>query len=100
MPSTRSRHPLWRTWWGVGMDTVWRWRKALGVGNTEGTFRLKSAVHTEHLVDARAARPNLSSPERRAKIAAARRGKSRPPEVGRAVSRAHRGKVIGTATRK
>src|SRR4051812_35701010 len=29
-------------WWGVGMDTVWRWRKALGVaGNTEGTLKLK-----------------------------------------------------------
>src|SRR5262245_26275897 len=52
--------------WGVGMDTVRRWRRALGVGgNTEGTLKLKSSVHAEHLKDARAAAwPTLSSPER------------------------------------
>jgi len=30
-------------WWGVGHDTVWRWKKALGVPvTTEGTSRLRS----------------------------------------------------------
>src|SRR5262245_40437741 len=29
--------------WGVKVNTVWQWRKALGVGaNTEGTHRLES----------------------------------------------------------
>lgn len=50
-------------WCGVCMSTVWRWRKVLGVtGNNEVTLKLKSAVHARHLVDARAARPTLSSP--------------------------------------
>src|SRR5262245_16647749 len=36
--------------WGVGHDTVWKWRKALGVGQmTEGTRRLKSATLSPHL---------------------------------------------------
>src|SRR5262249_11919554 len=30
-------------WWGVHRQTVWAWRKALGVGaTTEGTARLRS----------------------------------------------------------
>src|SRR5262245_2847386 len=30
-------------WWGVRDETVWRWRKALGVGpTTEGTSRLRA----------------------------------------------------------
>src|SRR5476651_580495 len=35
-------------WWGVGEDTVWKWRKALGVGrSTEGTRVLKGEYANE-----------------------------------------------------
>ena len=34
--------------WGVGMDTVWKWRKALGVrATTRGTSRLRSEYAKE-----------------------------------------------------
>jgi hypothetical protein len=35
-----------KDWWGVGTPTVWRWRKALGVGrlDAEGTRRLVQAA--------------------------------------------------------
>ena len=34
-------------WWGVGTDTVWKWRRALGVGRaTTGT----SALHARSLL--------------------------------------------------
>ena len=68
-------------WWGVGMDTVWKWRKALGVGaTTRGTSRLRSDYTEEPwAVEAWARRYDAATePVRRAKIAAARRGKPRP----------------------
>jgi hypothetical protein len=38
----RESHQAVRHWWGVGGNTVWRWRKALGVRPiNEGTHRLK-----------------------------------------------------------
>ncbi len=81
-------------WWGVSTLTVWGWRKALGVGQyTEGTRGLKSEVHTPILDAARElALPTLSSPERREKIAASKRGKPRPMHVIEAVRAAHLGK--------
>src|SRR5262245_46289590 len=66
-------------WWGVRDQTVWRWRRALGIGpTTEGTNRLRAlSIPLAKLQEA--ARPTLSSPERAAKIAAAKRGVARPP---------------------
>src|SRR5262249_30277232 len=80
-----------RHWWRVGPDTVWKWRQALGVGpTTEGTSRLRSqSIPLAKMLDA--ARPTLSSPERAAKIAAAKRGVARPPESARATGRGRLG---------
>src|SRR5262249_34295628 len=80
-------------WWGVTPQTVSKWRKALGVGfATEGT----SQLHRETIEEPGDAMRALSAlkardPERRRKIAVARRGKPRPPHVGQAVAEAHRG---------
>jgi hypothetical protein len=80
-------------WWGVHVQTVSKWRKALGVGfATEGT----SLLHRETIEETGDAMRALSvlkarDPERRHKIAAARSGKPLPPHVGQAVAEAHRG---------
>jgi hypothetical protein len=81
-------------WWGVSVWRVWQWRKALGVGpTTEGTSRLRRDYSGEP--GARRARKKAwakaRDPERREKIAAARRGKPRPPAVVEAVRQAHLG---------
>ncbi len=81
-------------WWDVGSETVWRWKKALGVGlATEGTRRLHRDYSVESAIVAGLAKAQAKAgdPERRAKIAAAKRGKPRPPHVGQAVAKAHRG---------
>jgi hypothetical protein len=42
-------------WWGVGSDTVWKWRKALGVEPiTEGTSSLHSRWSPEIIQSAEA----------------------------------------------
>jgi hypothetical protein len=67
-------------WWGVALSTVWTWRKALGVGaTTEGTSRLRREYAREPAVRRGLERAwaRASDPARRAKIAAARRGKRR-----------------------
>jgi hypothetical protein len=84
-------------WFGVGMFTVWKWRKALGVDRVnEGTSALfsRNAPETvqsekaiDNLVDA------LKSPERAAKIAASKRGKPRPAHVHEALKAANVGRV-------
>jgi hypothetical protein len=84
-------------WWGVKRITVWKWKKVLGVeANTEGTARLRQAYSEEPwAVEARAkAHAKARDPARRAKIAAARRGKPRPPHVIEAIARARRGKPL------
>lgn len=85
-----------RYWWGVGSNTVWEWRKALGVvQNNAGTKRLRSKWWTDGGTG-EAAEPgrmaSLKSPERSAKIAAARRGKPRPPHVVEAMRKGRTGK--------
>ena len=68
-------------WWGVGLFTVWQWRRALGVGaTTRGASRLRTEYTSEPwAVEAWARRYDAATePVRRAKIAAARRGKPRP----------------------
>jgi hypothetical protein len=80
-------------WWGVSAFTVHGWRKALGVAPmTEGTRRLHQEAFAPHMAKALAAAlPTLGSPGRRAKIAAAMRGKPRPLHVGQAVGRSRKG---------
>ena len=72
-------------WWGISEDTVWRWRQALGVDRVNaGTSALLSRQAPETCQSANANErrmPTLKSPERAAKIAAARTGKLRPPHV-------------------
>jgi hypothetical protein len=84
-------------WFGAGMFTVWKWRKALGVDRVnEGTSALfsRNAPDTvqsdkaiDNLVDA------LKSPERAAKIAASKRGKARPAHVHEALKAANVGRM-------
>ncbi len=92
-------------------ETVWRWRKAIGVRpTTEGTTRQRAqSPHLERVREA--ARPTLSDPARAEKIRKAKLGKSRPPESGRAhlgrkasqesrrrMSAAHRARGTGGAS--
>jgi hypothetical protein len=74
----------------VALSTVWTWRKALGVGaNTEGTSRLRREHALEPAVRRGLERAwaRAGDPARRAKIAAAKRGKSRPPAFEAAAHR-------------
>lgn len=91
-------------WFGVGQDTVWRWRRALGVpAVNEGSRLLKSeAAQDPDAIQARAegVRRVASDPERVRKIAESRRGKPRPAHVIEAVRAAHRGKPESEETRR
>ncbi len=90
-------------WWGVCPTTVWKWRKALGVGiATEGTSRLHSEYSKEPwAVEARAkADRKAPDPERRRKIAQARKGKPRPPHEVEPMHRAWRGSHHSEETRR
>jgi hypothetical protein len=90
-------------WWGVGMDRVWKWRKALGVcATTEGTSRLRSAYCEEPWFAAAREKSvaTASDPARREKIAAARRGTPRPPHVIEAMAAGRRGKPHDAETRR
>ncbi len=89
-------------WFGVRPTTVWKWRKALGVGFvTEGTSRLFRDYISQN-GDAMRALGVLKArdPERRRKIAEARRGKPRPARVGEAVRSAHLGVPQTEETRR
>jgi hypothetical protein len=90
-------------WWGIHRQTVWAWRKALGVGaTTEGTSRLLSD-YTREPWAVRARRKGIAKagdPQRRAKMAAAKRGKPRPVHVVEAVVRAPKGKPLSAETRR
>jgi NUMOD3 motif len=82
-------------WWGVSLDVAWKMRKALAVPEfNEGTRRLKGEVAREPAsIEARAegCRRVGPDPERRARIAAAKRGKPRPAHVVEAIIAAHKG---------
>src|SRR5262245_12841185 len=57
-------------WWGVGTDTVWRWRRALGVAaNNAGTTKLRKAWAPEVLTEVVRARARAAAntPEANAK---------------------------------
>ena len=82
-------------WFGVSRNTVWRWRKALGVEfSTEGTFRLKSRHSKEPWAVAarKKAWAKANDPDRRRKIAESRRGKPRPRHVIEAMRKGRTGK--------
>jgi hypothetical protein len=89
-------------WWGVGLFTVWKWRKALGVGPiTAGTRRLKHDYALEPAITAARARAWAKAGDavRRRKIADSRRGKPRPPHVIEALRRANTGRKLSIKTR-
>jgi hypothetical protein len=83
-------------WWGVSGQSVTKWRRALDVAGrtTAGTHWLRSAyAHEDWAVEARRkALAKARDPARRAKIAAAKRGKRRPQEVIEKVRRANLGR--------
>jgi hypothetical protein len=90
-------------WWGVTPQTVSKWRKALGVGPaTDGTSKLLSANALEEAVveGLKKAQSKARDPARRAKIAAARRGKPRPKHVIRAMRNGRTGKPQSAEARK
>jgi len=90
-----------RYWWGVGSDAVWKWRKALGVGETQGTTILRKSFATPEKIAMlnAAASAVAGQPERRAKIAAAKRGKPRPSHVAAMLRTLQTGKQPTEATR-
>jgi len=71
-------------WWGVSVNTVWKWRKALGVGQiTTGTNRLYKEYKPEKLTDeiTEKGREKARSPESRQKIGDSKRGKPAHPNT-------------------
>jgi hypothetical protein len=81
-------------WWGVDNRTVTKWRRALGVDvTTAGASRLRSEYANETwAIEAFAkAHSKARDPERRRKIAEARRGKPRLRHVLDAMHNARRG---------
>jgi hypothetical protein len=89
-------------WWGVDVQTVSKWRRLLGVGiATEGTSRLHRETIEEHGEAMRALGVQKArDPARRRKIAAAKRGKPRPPHFLEAMHGAWRGSHHSEATRR
>ena len=88
-------------WWGVTGQTVSQWRKTLGVGRSNpGTSRLHAEHYRDHVGEAmhKALLPALRSPERRAKISAAKLGKPRPDLSER--NRSRRGAKLSAGARQ
>lgn len=89
--------------WGVTPQTVTKWRAALGVGKTEGTTALRREMTTHEPWGKRALqamRAKARDPERREKIAAAKRGIPRPPEVIAKIRAANLGRKHTAAARR
>jgi hypothetical protein len=89
-------------WWGVNRQAVWKWWKSLGVTRTEGTARLQRDYFEEPWAQEarRKAWAKARDPGRCAKIAAALRGKQRPPEAVAASAAGRRGKPLSEETRR
>jgi hypothetical protein len=89
--------------WGVSGQTVTAWRKALNVPvTTDGTSALRSG-HFRQIWPTRMRANSLAKvrdPDRRAKIAASKRGKPRPPHVLEALLKANLGKSASAKTRR
>jgi hypothetical protein len=89
-------------WWGVGVTTVWKWRKALGVEQyNEGTSRLQAAYTPVRLTpEVRAkAQAAAHTPEANVKKAAAKLGKPPHPATLAALER-YRGKPSTEESRR
>jgi hypothetical protein len=88
--------------WGVKANTVWQWRKALGVSqHNPGTTALKVERLTPPLDEIRPASIAVAgSAERREKIAASKCGKPRPPPVIEAMRKGRTGKPQSEETRQ
>lgn len=79
--------------WGVGVVTVWKWRKALGVPQVnEGTARLYREYKPEKLTEDAAARGRAAAntPEAIGKISASKRGRPAHPATLEALRAAAR----------
>jgi len=80
--------------WGVSQQTVWRWRKALGVGRmTPGTVEVYRRLLPQriHAPEAKArAKIGSHSPELMARLSAARKGKPVSPQTAAAAAKAAR----------
>lgn len=89
--------------WGVSGQTVTAWRKALNVQvTTDGTRALRSGHFRQNWPMHMRAKSlaKVRDPERRAKIAAAKRGQPRPPHVLEALLKANLGKSASAKTRR
>lgn len=90
-----------RYWWGISGSTILKWRRALGVTLTEGDRQLRkdymTPKHNRRMTVAATA--VAAFPDRRAKIAASKRGKPRPLEVIVKLRRANLGKKQSVAVR-
>jgi hypothetical protein len=90
-------------WFGVGSDTLWLWRRELGVAlSNEGTHELRSELAQEPWAKKarRKAVSKARDPARRVKIAVAKRGKPRPRHVIEAMAMARTGMKHSAATRQ
>jgi NUMOD3 motif len=91
-------------WFGVGSDTVWKWRVAMGIGaTTEGTSQLRRELGKtlpEVLAGLVKGQKKAREPEAIAKMAAARRGKPRPRSAMQAAWKANRGRKHTEEARK
>jgi hypothetical protein len=77
--------------WGVGVTTVWAWRKTLGVGRiTEGTERLYRDYKPDKFTDDRTAagRESARKPESIGKMRSAKIGKPMHPTTAAALLKA------------
>ena len=85
MPIRRKSNQAVAHWWAVDVQTMSKWRHILSVWRaTEGTHRLHSEYVTDEsgiIKGRRKAVAKPHNPQRREKIAAARRDKPHPPHV-------------------
>jgi hypothetical protein len=85
---------------GVTPQTVSKWRKALGVpANNPGTRRRRFEVGKQNLKGLAGMHAKARDPDRRARIAAARRGKPMSATVARALRKANLGRRLSKSTR-
>jgi hypothetical protein len=89
--------------WGVSDVTVSKWRRLLDVPqNNQGTLRLRREYAKEPGVKdgLRKAQARAQAPERRRKIAEARKDKPRPPGLMKTMHEANRGRKASAQTRR
>lgn len=90
-------------WWGVTGQTVRQWLKTLGVSlSNAGTHKLRQRIGQLESVreGRRKAIARARDPDRRAKIAAARRGKPRPAHVIEALRQSNLGRKPSAEARR